>query len=186
MDQTYGLCQCGCGKPTTVISFNDRRAGAVKGEPRRYLRGHHGTTHGATRRRKRPSEYKTWEAFKGRCYNPNDKKFYLYGGRGIKVCARWIDNFENFLADMGPRPPGLSIDRIDNDGDYSPANCRWATIQEQTYNKRSTKLNLEAIKVICFVYHRRNTPRMILAKLHGVSISTVYHHLRAYAAKGAV
>lgn len=82
-------------------------------------------------------EYKAWWGLRDRCQNPKSQCFASYGGRGIKVCYRWAASYEAFLADMG-RAPGrdYSIDRIDNDGDYEPANCRWATRSQQQRNKR--------------------------------------------------
>jgi hypothetical protein len=77
---------------------------------------------------------------RGRCRNPNDQRYHAYGGRGITICARW-DSFVNFVADMGIRPPGLSLEREDNDGNYEPNNCKWATRSEQAKNRRSTSWN---------------------------------------------
>jgi hypothetical protein len=91
------------------------------------------TTHGLS---KHPL-YKTWKSMKERCYNPNIKRYKDYGGRGIKVCDRWLSSFENFLIDMGEKPTSQhSIDRIDVNGNYEPNNCKWATSTEQRINQR--------------------------------------------------
>lgn len=81
--------------------------------------------------------YRTWLGMKRRCNNPNAVDYSYYGGRGIKVCNRWLESFENFLIDMGEKPDKkLSLDRVDNDGNYEPRNCRWATHSEQMLNRR--------------------------------------------------
>lgn len=83
----------------------------------------------------RTPTYYSWEAMKTRCLNSNSKDYNHYGGRGIMICERWMV-FENFLADMGERPEGKTIDRIDNNGNYEPSNCKWSTMKEQNRNKR--------------------------------------------------
>lgn len=94
--------------------------------------------HGHARHGFETTEYRIWAAMKDRCSNPNNPHYHNYGGRGIKVCDRWLV-FESFLADVGLRPEGLSLDRFPNtDGDYEPTNFRWATRKEQTDGRRTT------------------------------------------------
>ena len=113
-------------------------------------------------------EYDCWKNMLLRCRNPDHAAYPRYGGRGIKVCRRW-SNFPNFLADMGRRPAGkrISIERIDNDGPYSPSNCRWATMKEQSVNRASTKITAEDARDI---RHRgQKETRASLAAEYGIS-----------------
>ena len=90
------------------------------------------------------SEYRAWTGMRIRCNNPNNRDYKNYGGRGIKVCERW-NSFENFIQDMGNKPAGHSLDRIDNDGDYSPSNCKWSSKTEQQSNRRVQTNNTSGI-----------------------------------------
>jgi hypothetical protein len=84
-------------------------------------------------------EYRSWTHMRERCLSPRSADYYRYGGRGISICQRWLDSFDAFIADMGPRPSlAHSLDRINNEGDYEPGNCRWATHKEQGSNRSDT------------------------------------------------
>lgn len=93
--------------------------------------------HGHARYRNMTSTYEIWVGMHQRCSNPNHHVFFRYGGRGIKVCERWAD-YASFLADMGERPEGLSLERINNDGNYEPGNCSWSTMAQQARNTSRT------------------------------------------------
>jgi len=110
-----GIGSCGCAKIEGLITRSTKHGHATNGIS--------------------PTYY-SWAGMKSRCYDPNHSHFKYYGQMGVKVCDRWLNSFASFLEDMGEKPPGRSLDRIDTYGDYSPANCRWATPKEQAANKR--------------------------------------------------
>lgn len=129
----YYLCRCECGSEKNVYGSNLRK-GSTKscGCYGLEVAGVANKTHGLTKSR----TYRIWSAMKVRCYRKSSKDYANWGGRGIRVCDRW-HSFENFLLDMGEARQGMSIDRINNDGDYEPGNCRWVGCEIQARNTRS-------------------------------------------------
>lgn len=122
-------------------------------------------------RKKQSGTYNSWLGMKQRCFNPDHPSYKNYGGRGISICERWA-SFDNFLADMGKRPPGMSIDRIDNDKDYGPDNCQWSSRAMQTRNRRVTKLSDDDVRAIKMAYSSGEKQTSI-AQRYGVHSSHV-------------
>lgn len=161
-NQAYWLCRCDCGAEKSILSQHIRRGAVVScgchssqltadrnrrdGPPEKAIEALRkmSTTHGMSM----TAEHRVWSAMRKRCAETaGSRDRAAYYARGIRVCPAWRD-FEQFYRDMGPRPPGTSIDRIDNDGNYEPGNCRWATTKEQGRNKRSTKLSQGSVSEI--------------------------------------
>lgn len=135
--QAAWLCQCECGNQIVVRSSDLRNGRTTScGCFHKERTKECNTTHGM----QNTPEYDIWQHMKARCFNPKDKAFKNYGGRNITVCDEWKNSFGTFYSDMGLRPEGTSLDRIDNNGNYEPTNCRWSTDIEQARNKRNNHL----------------------------------------------
>ncbi len=130
-------CLCDCGKTVTVRgdalrSGKTKSCGCLQVDVQRARN----TIHGECPRSGMTREYIAWRAMISRCTLVNGKEYEHYGGRGITVCDRWRHSYQNFLSDMGRCPKRMTLDRRNNDGNYEPGNCRWATYHEQALNKR--------------------------------------------------
>lgn len=160
------LCICACGK-LHAASDGNLRSGSVRSCGCWQKEGviQRSTKH----RMSYTPEHRCWSAILTRCTNKNVANYPRYGGRGINVCERWLHSFENFYADMGPRPsPKHSIDRKDNDGNYEPDNCRWATRREQTLNREVTNR---------LTYNGVTKPLSDWAVEYGLRPSTLYKRI---------
>jgi len=160
------ICRCDCGNNTTVRSASLKK-GMTKSCGCLYAEtvGKWNIKHSG----EGSVEYRVWASMKNRCYNPHSEKYPMYGGRGIFVCQEWRDDFVRFYTDMGPRPSAKhSIERIDNDGPYSPHNCRWATMIEQQNNRRSNRM---------FTYQGKTLSVAAWAREIGVPKTRLYDRL---------
>lgn len=137
----YWWCRCDCGSYVNVRgSFlrngNTQSCGCLNRERAAERCKDQFTSHGASRVKNHTPEYQSWTAMRRRCLKSGRDDFKNYGGRGITVCKRWMNDFSKFRADMGERPVGTTLDRINNDRGYKPSNCRWATRVQQANNTR--------------------------------------------------
>lgn len=160
--EQFWLCQCDCGTKRILIGGtlkkgSSKSCGCYSKEQ--------STKHGM----EQTKTYTTWAQMKARCRNKNHKEYPRYGGRGIQVCERW-DDFRNFYADMGDKPDGMSIDRINNDGNYEPSNCRWVAQTEQIRNRRVSPK---------FIWDGENKSLAEIAALHNLPWRRVYERIRA-------
>jgi len=169
----YMECRCECGT-WRVVAWSHLRSG-------------HTTSCGCFNRevnqardlgrRQTPVEYKAWLAIRQRCYNPNCKAYDGYGGRGIRMCKRWMESFDAFLLDMGKCPSGHTIERQDNDGDYEPQNCVWATRKAQARNTRRNRLITFGGETLCLAEWSERT---------GIAPSTLTKRLSQWSVKAAL
>jgi hypothetical protein len=177
-------CECDCGA-AVVLSTNSLRTGHTTScgcwnrERSAQQVRERSRTHGYASRSDRSPVYSVWATMIQRCTNPNASSWQWYGARGISVCDRWRF-FENFLEDLGEPPTGTSIERVNNDGNYEPSNCRWATSTEQAANKRTSPKHL-APSVVAEIHHRYasgDVTQYELAEMFGVTQGAISYHVK--------
>jgi hypothetical protein len=157
------LCDCGTRKTARLADLRRSKivsCGCAQRERVALLKASHGHASGGT-----TPTYVTWKAVIARCSNENNPNWGKYGGRGIGICQRWRSSFDSFLEDMGERPPGTSIDRIDVNGSYEPGNCRWATTEAQNQNRRSTRLTPDIVNEIRGRFEHGESRASIVARM---------------------
>lgn len=166
----HWLTRCDCGAVLEVLSSKLISGDSIScGCSSTRLKAIAHTIHNKSK----TAEYASWNAMIARCYNQNTKGFNRYGGRGIKVCSRWKE-FELFLLDMGLKPKGHSIDRINNNGNYEPENCKWATTTEQARHRKGVVLDEDSVSAIKTML-KYLVPRKVIATKLDVSVSAVSH-----------
>jgi len=168
------ICECGQRRTIPVYSLksgNTKSCGCYNREAVKFRRIKHGHTSGVRGGRGvRPSpEYMSWQNARNRCFNKKSDHYQQYGARGITMCEEWATNFEAFFSYMGPRPVGMSLDRIDNNGNYEPGNCRWATTEQQRNNTQQC------------VFYDWNGQRLTLAQISravGIPRLVIYKRIK--------
>jgi hypothetical protein len=161
-------CVCDCGNETDVLAASLKRMTSQScGCLRKEMLSQSKTTHGKSASR----EMRSYSQMKQRCCNKENKDYAFWGGKGVTICDQWLDSFENFLKDMGERPANTTLDRKNNDGNYEPNNCRWATQTEQNRNRSNSK-NI--------TINNETKPLYVFADLFGVARTAVSQRINQY------